>query len=394
MDPAVFDDLQNTLTADGPEAACRRLCDRLRDEKDYHALFYALLMQKRHELGVSPVPTGPSKDLPESVHVPYEEAIRQAGRLVGNLYLKDGQLPQAWAYFRMLGEPGLMKEALESHAPADGEDVQTLVQIAYYEGVHPRKGFDWVLQRFGVCSAITTLGGQEVRHAPEDRQYCLKQLVRALYAELRERLAAEIERRDGKRPPEADAPEGAVRRLIEGRGWLFEDDGYHIDTSHLSSVVQMAVDLPPCEELRLAREMCAYGKCLSERFRLRSEPPFSDMYEAYDKYLAILTGEDVEGGVAYYRAQAEKAEAEGEGTFPAEVLVNLYLRLERPKDALGVARKHLLNADGQRLTCPGVAELAQQVGDYHTLAEAARQKGDAVHFLAGLLGDRQKFGKP
>ena len=113
MDPASLDDLERTLAAEGPEAACRRLCDRLREEKDYHALFYALLMQKRQELGVSPVPTGPSKDLPAELHAPYEDAIRQAGRLVGRLYLQDGQLPQAWWYFRMLGEPGPVKEALE-----------------------------------------------------------------------------------------------------------------------------------------------------------------------------------------------------------------------------------------------------------------------------------------
>ena len=389
MDPAVFDELEHVLTADGPEAACRRLCDRLREDKDYHALFYALLMRKRHELGVSPVPTGPSKDLPESAHAPYEDAIRHAGRLVGGLYLQEGRLPEAWWYFRMLGEPAPVKAALEERQPGEGDDVQSLVQIAFYEGVHPRKGFDWVLERFGICSAITTLSGQEVRCAAEDRQYCLQRLVQALYAELRERLAAEIERRDGKRPPEADVAEGAVVKLIEGRDWLFEDDGYHIDTSHLSSVVQMSVDLPPCRELHLARELCAYGKRLSSRFRGRNEPPFEDMYEAYDKYLGVLTGEDVAGGVAYYREQMEKNAAAGGGSFPAEVLVNLLLRLERPKEALAVARKHLVNADGQRLTCPGVAELAQQVGDYGTLAEAVREKGDAVHFLAGLLGARQ-----
>ena len=70
--------------------------------------------------------------------------------------------------------------------------------------------------------------------------------------------------------------------------------------------------------------------------------------------------------------------------------MNLLLRLERPKDALAAARKHLAKAEGRRLTCPGVAELAQQVGDYRTLAEAAREQGDAVHFLAGLLGARER----
>ena len=65
-------------------------------------------------------------------------------------------------------------------------------------------------------------------------------------------------------------PRGTVLKLIEGRDWLFEDDGYHIDTSHLSSVVQMAVHLTPCDELRLARELCAYGKRLSPRFHGRT----------------------------------------------------------------------------------------------------------------------------
>ena len=393
MDPAVFDELEKALAVEGPETAVQRLCDRLREDKDYHALFYALLMKKRHELGVSPVPTGPSKDLPAAVHAPYEEAIRQAGRLVGGLYLQDHQLPQAYAYYRMLGEPEPIKAALEAHQPVEGEDLQPLVQIAFYEGVHPRKGFDWIIERFGICNAITNLGGQDLPHSAEDRQYCLRRLTRALYHELRERLAAEIERHDGKRPAEADAPQGTrgvVARLMEGRDWLFEDDGYHIDTSHLSSVVQMSILLNPCEELSVARELCAYGRRLSTRFRGRSDPPFEDMYEAYDRYLCILTGEDVEGGLAYFREQAEKSEAEGAGTYSAEVLVNLLLRLERPKDALETARKHLVKADGRQLTCPGITELCQQVGDYKTLAEAAREHGDVVHFMAGLLGAQDK----
>ena len=138
------------------------------------------------------VPTGPAQDMPEALHGPYEEGIREAGRLVGNLYLQEGQLPQAWAYFRMLNEPGPLREALERHEPAEGEDVQPLVHIAYYEGVHPRKGFDWVLGRFGICSAITMLGGQEFAHGPEVRDYCIKRVVRALHQELLERLGAEV----------------------------------------------------------------------------------------------------------------------------------------------------------------------------------------------------------
>jgi hypothetical protein len=390
MDSAVCDDIERTLAAEGAEAAIDRLCDRLRTEKDYNSLFYALLMKKRHQMGVSPIPTGPAHDLPESQHGPYEDAIREAGRLIGNLYLQEGQLPQAWAYFRMLNEPQPLRQALERHTPAEGEDLQPLVHIAYYEGVHPRKGFAWILERFGICNAITTFSGSgELPHSAEDRQHCLKALVHALHAELRERLANEIERHDGRRPAEAELEAGAVRKLIAGRDWLFAEDCYHIDTSHLSSVVQLSTQLPPCPELELARELCHYGRRLSGRFMGTNDPPFEDFYKAYSAYLAVLAGDKVEEGLDYFRDQADKADPQEIGTYPAEVLINLLLRVDRPAEALAVACKHLAGADNRQLTCPGIGELCRKVGDYRSLAEVARRQGDAVHFLAGLLAARK-----
>jgi hypothetical protein len=386
MDQALFDDLQQTLTTNGPAAAIDRLCDQLREHKDYTSLFYALLMKKRHELGVSPVPTAPAQDLPKEAHAPFEEAIRDAARLVGRLHLDDGDIPQAWVYFRMIGEPQPVAEALARHEPAEGEDLQPLVHIAFYEGVNPRRGFEWILQRFGICNAITTMSSQgDLGQQPETRLHCTRQLVRALYAELRERLAAEIERREGKPPPES-----TVRGLMAGRDCLFEEEFAHIDTSHLNAVVQMSTVLDAGEEMQMARELCGYGQRLSPRLRYPSDPPFDDTYRDYGVFLAILSGDDVEAGLAHFRAKAEQADPETIGTYPAEVLVNLLLRLERPIEALGVARRYLAAADGRRLTCPSVSELCQRVQDYRTLAEVAREQGDAVHFVAGLIAGGAK----
>jgi hypothetical protein len=386
MDQPVFDDLEQTLTAKGPAAAIDQLCERLRAEKDYTGLFYALLMKKRHELGVSPVPTAPAADLPREVHEPFEEAIRDAARLVGRLHLEDGDIPQAWVYFRMIGEPQPVAHALERHEPAEGADLQPLVQIAFYEGVHPRRGFGWILSRFGICNAITTMSSQgDLGHPPEVRLHCIRQLVRALYQELRERLAADVERREGKPPPEP-----SVRGLMAGRDYLFEDEFAHIDTSHLNAVVQMSTVLEPGEELDLARELCAYGRRLSLRMRYPGDPPFEEPYRDYGVYLAILAGEDVEAGLDHFRAKAEQADPETVGTYPAEVLVNLLLRLDRPADALAVARRYLAGTDNRRLTCPSISELCQRVKDYRTLAEVAREQGDAVHFVAGLIAGAAK----
>jgi len=391
MVSAIFDELERTLITEGPDAAARCLCERLRDNKDYASLFYALLMRKRQQLGVTPIPTGPASDLPERTHTDYEEAIRQAARQVGELYLREGQLSQAWAYFRMLNEPEAVRRILDTYQPGEDEDMQTLVQIAFYEGVHPRKGFDWILQRFGLCNAITTLSSQELPHPPEVRQYCIQALIRALYAELRDRLTAEIERQESKPPPEETAPpdtRGVIRQLIAGRDWLFGDDCYHIDLSHLSSVVQMSMNLSLCAELEMARELCEYGQHLSGRFVNPGDPPFEDQYRAIGIYLAILAGDNVEEGLAYFRQQAEQADPETVGTYPAQVLVNLLLRLDRAAEALAAARKYLASADNRQMSCPSIVELCQKVGDYRTLAEVAREQGDPVHFLAGLLAAR------
>ena len=175
---------------------------------------------------------------------------------------------------------------------------------------------------------------------------------------------------------------------MAGRDWLFADEFAHIDTSHLGAVVQMSTQLPPGPELEMARELCAYGARLPGRLRYNSEPPFEDQYRDYGVYLATLAGDNIEEGVAHFRAKAEAADPETVGTFPAEVLVNLLLRIDRLPEALEVARRYLTDADDRQLSCPGVTELARRAKDYTALAEAAKVRADPVNYLAGLIAGR------
>lgn len=381
----MFDELQRSLQAEGPAAAIERLCTALRERKDYSSLFYAMLLKKRHELGVSPVPSGMSQDLPEAAQAPYEDAIRSAGRLVGRLFLEEGDIARAWTYYRLIGEPAPVAEALDKIQPAEEDDVQPLVEIAFHHGVHPRKGFDLLLERFGLCNAITTASSTDFQQNPELRIYCITRLVHTLYDELRSRIGADVVQREGTAPREE-----SVRALIGGRDWLFEEDCYHVDLSHLGSVVQMSVHLPPGRELEMCRELCAYGKKLSPRFPYAGDPPFENLYHDYDMYLAVVAGEKVEEGIAHFQAKVDNADPEQTGTGPAQVLVNLLLRLGRPAEALQVARRQLATADSRYLSCPGITELCQRANDFHALADVARAQGDAVHFLAGLIAAERK----
>ena len=379
MDTTLFDQLQQTVNTAGPAAAIDKLCAELKSRKDFGGLFYALLMKKRFELGVSPIATGSNQDLPDSAHVAFEDGIADAARTVGNLYLAEGQIPQAWGYFRMLSDPKPVAEALEKLNIDDTTDVQAIVDVAFHQGVAPLKGIDWILQRFGMCSAITVMGS-ELPFTPDVRAACTKRLIRALRTELVERLKAEIQR------VQNFAPSGTtVAELIEGRDWLFAEDYYHIDLSHLNSVVQMSTQLDKCDELAITRDLCKYGLKLSPKFRYQSEPPFDDQYADYDRYLAILMGEDVEANLAHFRGKVDANPPQEAGTFSTEIYVNLLMRLGRPVDALEAVRKYLTPMGELRLSCPNLVELVQQTKRFDVLAEVAKEQGNAVNYLAGLI---------
>jgi hypothetical protein len=384
MEATLFDELQQTIQSGGPAKAIDQLCAQLRERKDYGSLFYAMLLKKRHELGVSPLPTGPSNELPEKILDEYEEGIRVAGRLVGGLFLEEGNIPQAYGYFKMLNELEPVRKALEKYELPEGQDAQPIIELAFHHGAHPRRGFEWVLERFGICSAITAMGSYmnsgNFPHGTQARDDCLKLLIRSLHAQLVQRLHYEITRKEGKAPESQ-----SVAELIAGRDWLFEDDNYHVDVSHLSSVVQMSSQLPKCEELALLRELCQYGQHLSPQFLGQGDPPFEDIHKDYGHYYNAIAGVNVEEGLAHFRNKAENPDPDDPANRAAEVLVNLYLRVDRPADALAAARQFLVGADDRNLTCPSITELCRKVNDYRTLSEVAKERGDAVNFLAGLI---------
>jgi len=383
MDTTFFDSLAVTLREKGDVAAVEQLIAELEQRKDYPALFYALLVQKRLELGVSPVPTEAALALPEAVHARYEEGIRLAARRIGGLFLQDRNLAQAWPYFRMIGESAPIVHALDNYQLEAEEDAQPLVDLAFHQGLAPRKGFDWILDRFGICSAITLASGQDFADT-EVRTYCIQKLVQALYEQLLARVAEDVGEREGQRPSGTSLGE-----LTWTRSWLFETDFAHVDVSHLQSIVQMSLALPNCDELHKARELSEYGQKLPVPLRYAGEPPFENFHQAHGHYLNALLGEKIEEAITYFRVKLEAYEPDQIGSLPAEVLINLLVRVGRPADAAQIAKRHLRQSEGMRGSSTSLAELCRQAGDYDAMIEAAREQGDLVHFLAGMLAQKQ-----
>jgi hypothetical protein len=382
LDTAFFGELRSILADGGELGAVDALSAKLLEMGDYQNYFYTKLMRKRVELGVSPFPTGPASELPEQTHEAYETAIRDAGREVGSLLLARRDIPRAWSYFRMLGEPGPVREALDSYVPTPGEDTYGLVEVAWQQQVHPKKGFDLILESHGICSAITMVHSTDLTQQPNLREYCIQKLIKAMHSQLLERLQNDLKARG------VDFSESAsITALVQQNPELFADDAYHVDVSHLSSVVQMALHLTKCPELAFVQELCEYGSRLSQGLQGDNDPPFQATYKDYLPYIKVVNGEEVEEGLTHFARKAEEGQLEGY-QYPAEVYVNLLVKIGRLSDALQAARKHLADANERELSCPGVTELARQAKDFATLTQIAEQKSDPVTFLAGLIAGR------
>ncbi len=382
LDTAAFETLDQTLRSEGPGAAIERLIQTLSETRQYRPLLDAMLLKARHDLGLPLIQTGSLGELPEPTRTRYEDRYIEAIRHVGGKLLETGDIPGAWPYFRAIAEKEPVAEAIEAFQGAENDErTGQIIEVAFNQGVHPRKGFELILENYGPCSAITAYEHLPQEEAP--RVHAADLLVRHLHKQLTESLRAEIERRGQPLPPEGTP----IPKLIEGRDWLFADEAYHIDTSHLAAVVRMAILLQDRETIRKAVELTDYGRNLSERLRYEGEPPFERTYEDHALYLRALLGQDEDAAIAHFRAKLGPPDPDGSpmDSLPAQVLVQLLLRLGRLDEAIAVSAEHLAGLPDAALMVPSLVQLCQQAGQQDRLAQLAKERGDLVNYTAARL---------
>ena len=370
-----FQQIDDALRSGGPEALFDLLALRFREEKKYGQLLEARLMKTRWELGLPLVRSELLADLPEDARRAYEEGLTQAAREVGALYLADGDVERAWPYFRAAGETAPVAQAIESVEAKEGID--RIIEIAYFERVNPRKGFELILAQFGLCRAITVFPQYPQR---EGREECLRLLVRTLHDDLVRNLKRAITSQEGQEPDTQKVPE-----LIRGRDWLFDGSNYYVDTTHLVSVLQYSIESTDPETLAMALEFTEYGSRLSPLFQYKGTPPFENVYPDHAFYLRALLGDDPEASLAHLREKLTAGDSGMDGNVAAQALVRLLVRLGRYSEAIDVSAQYLGDADPSQLACPTLFHLCQLAGDYKRLMELARERGDLLNYTAGAL---------
>ena len=146
--------------------------------RQYHELFDARLMEARHVQGLPVAVAGSLDDLAEPARTRMEDAYLAACREVGDLFLAAGRVREAWMYLRPVGDRQAVADALAA-IPRDAENYEEIIEVALYEGVCPRSGFEYVLAHYGTCNAITLFDGQMHGRPKTDRQQVAALLVRA-----------------------------------------------------------------------------------------------------------------------------------------------------------------------------------------------------------------------
>ena len=375
---ASLDDLDRALAAGGVEGMLAALAEQFAREDRLHELFDTRLMQARVKLSLPPVGSGALDELPPAQREKVEQAYLAACQEIGSKMLAAGKLREAWMYLRPTGSIAEMAAAIRA-VEVDEDTTEDLIELALQERIDPAYGFELLLESHGTCNAITVYDSQLANVPPRDQQRCAELLVRHLYKELSRNLRAEIHRREG-----SEAQATSLEALVAERDWLFSDNNYHVDTTHLNSVVRIGQIVADSTALSLLADLCAYGLKLAKQFQFEGDAPFESSYPSHRLFYNAQLGQDVDRALAFFQARAETDDQLVIGTGAAETYIVLLQRLGRWSDAIAASAKLLPPGTRTAGFAPTLLELSKQARDFATLKQLCRERGDLLNYAAAL----------
>ena len=122
-----FSTIEKIRQSSGPAAAIEELIRSLEKRGELHRLFDAILLKKKFEMGL-PLSRPTSFDnVPEERQAEFEEAYISAARRVGEAFLGENNIPQAWIYLRTIREPqGVVQALIGSRSETDSPKMSTI----------------------------------------------------------------------------------------------------------------------------------------------------------------------------------------------------------------------------------------------------------------------------
>ncbi len=374
---AVFPQLDEALHSGGVAAVLTAAEQHLRQQKQYHELFEVLKMQSRQALGL-PLTYHDTDALSESDQRALEDALLAACKDVGLALLRAGQIQDSWLYLRHLADNKLILKEMEN-IQVNEENLDQVLGLLLHEGLDTLRGFQLVLEHYGTCNSITTMQSTLYGRSKPERQAAGRLLLEHVHAEVLENVKSHVEREENALPDQ-----NRLAEIIADRDWMFADGAYHIDTSHLSSTVQIAGELNDPSSLELALDLTSYGQKLNSDLQYAGDPPFEEIYPSYGKFFAAQLGHNVEDAVAFFRERANSADTHQEGTQAVEVYIDLLARIGRAEEAIEATIA--LIPEGIQTTgrAPSLYDLSEQLGNFTRFQEICRDRSDLLGYVLSL----------
>ncbi|HEX5102514.1 MAG TPA: hypothetical protein VFV87_01805 [Pirellulaceae bacterium] len=378
MPSSDFDQLQSAFSSGGAEAALAQAAKLLREQKKYHELFEVLKMQVRRKLDLPLLP-GATDELPEETRAKLEDGLIASCREVGSALLQEGKIREGWMYLRPVGDRAEAASLMGQIEP-DEENYEDLIEVCLHEGVDIGRGYGLVLEHYGTCNAITQYDSSVVRRPRAEQAPAAQRLLQRVHADLVHSVKADIARQEGQQPAA-----GTLKELLADRDWLFQDNAYHLDTTHLAACVRISRVLSDPADLRMALDLTEYGRRLSQQFQYQGDEPFADIYPANALYFQALLGENIEEAIEHFKSKAEMLDPQYHGYAAIETYVDLLARLGRHDQALAAAVKHGVTSIQPLGNAPPLVDLAQKSGQFQSVLDHCRAKEDVLGFAAALV---------
>jgi hypothetical protein len=373
----------NSSAAQGAAEVLKQAAEQLRKEKRYHELFEALKMQVRLRLGIPLQSSEGSDGLSEAQRKDLEDGLIAACREVGSLLIKQGKVREGYMYLRPVGEVAEAR-ALLAEVEADEDNAEELIEVLLHEGVDIGRGFQLMIDQYGTCSSITQYEQSVARRPRHEQQPAARKLLQKVHSDLLGSVKHDIAKQEGATPPE-----NTLLELVRDREWLFQENAYHIDTTHLASTVRNARVLSDAADLRMALDLTEYGRRLSQQFQYQGDEPFADQYPSNALYFQALLGQNIDEAIAYFDQKAELLDPQYNGSAPLETLVDLLARIGRPAQAITAALKLNPKAVQPIGLAPSLIELATQAKQFDAVLAHCQEQGDILGYAACLAAQKK-----
>ena len=356
-----------------PDQVGRRLdflATHFRRGKEYHRLFDVLKMQLRQKLGLPLLHSEQAPAPSEEVQQDLEDGLLESCREMAKLHFSDGLLEDGWVYLQPIGDEPLARELIEGVEVTD-ENFNTIVEIAFNQGIHPEYGYEVMLRESGTCNGITAFDVHARNFDSKTVSKLASVLLNHFYDELLANVRHHVKEMKGEKTETKTLAE-----LLLKHDWLVNEGGHHIDATHLASVVRISRQCMNQGDHEKALALSLYGCRLGDDFKFGSDPPFQDIYEDHRLWFAALSGKGTKQAVETFSRKANEAKGEYGELACAEALVDLQIRIGDRDAAVASAVQRLWPLIDQDGLPPSAFEIAKSAEQFNVIAEAFKQKSN------------------